>query len=486
MEKPKIEHPKIFISYAWTSDAYVNKVASFAKTLMEIGVDVLFDKFEMKPGNELNDFMERSVKDDSVTNVLLLLNKAYQEKADKREGGVGKETQIISEQLYNNVNQTKIIPVIFEKGQNGEVYKPAYLGSTYYIDLTDETKYDSEFKLLVKSLYGETIYRKPEIGKTPNWVTETIVLEPKTNIAFSSFKNQSNIEINNQNFILFLDEIKNKILQYETDNIENSTNETFYKGFLQKYKDLSIIRNEYLELVKNNVYVSDPEKKIASFFEDTLNSIDRLKNNNVDLLYILLHELFIYTIAYFIKTKKYEKVGYFLGKTYYINNSRDNLSSFSAFYHSRHDYLDNAVNIRDNKRYYTGTGNFWIENLNVDFCSQDEFTLADILCFNYLLFGENTDLYSHWFPITYIYGYSRFHDVNVLKPFAGKLRISEFFVEAIKIFNMKDSSEFIEQFKIIEKKYKNGEFREFRYQEAFDSAPVLCQYVKSDELGKYR
>ena len=57
MNKPKIEKPKVFISYAWTSDAYVNKIAAFASSLIDIGIEVLFDKFEMKPGNELNDFM---------------------------------------------------------------------------------------------------------------------------------------------------------------------------------------------------------------------------------------------------------------------------------------------------------------------------------------------------------------------------------------------------------------------------------------------
>lgn len=73
LNKPNIEHPKVFISYAWTSEIYVNKVAAFASSLMRVGIDVLFDKFEMKPGNELNDFMEKSVKDPTVTNILIRL-----------------------------------------------------------------------------------------------------------------------------------------------------------------------------------------------------------------------------------------------------------------------------------------------------------------------------------------------------------------------------------------------------------------------------
>ncbi len=37
MRTPKIAHPKVFISYAWTSDMYISKVASFAAELQNIG-----------------------------------------------------------------------------------------------------------------------------------------------------------------------------------------------------------------------------------------------------------------------------------------------------------------------------------------------------------------------------------------------------------------------------------------------------------------
>src|SRR5574344_2187678 len=96
----KIENPKVFISYSWTSDDYVEKVKDFANSLRKNGIDVLFDKFNLKPGNEMNDFMEKCVSDPGVTNVLMLLNPLYKEKADKRVGGAGKETQIISEEVY--------------------------------------------------------------------------------------------------------------------------------------------------------------------------------------------------------------------------------------------------------------------------------------------------------------------------------------------------------------------------------------------------
>lgn len=65
----KIENPKVFISYWWSNEKYIDRVVEFAQRLRTDGVYVLFDQFHMKLGNDTNDFMEKCVKDPSVTNV---------------------------------------------------------------------------------------------------------------------------------------------------------------------------------------------------------------------------------------------------------------------------------------------------------------------------------------------------------------------------------------------------------------------------------
>lgn len=59
-------------------------------------------------------FYGKSVTDQSITNVLMLLDPIYTEKADGRRGGVGIETQIISSEVYGR---------LFEKELNGFVAK---------------------------------------------------------------------------------------------------------------------------------------------------------------------------------------------------------------------------------------------------------------------------------------------------------------------------------------------------------------------------
>ena len=117
--KRTIEHPKVFISYAWGSEDYRLKVRSFATDLMENGIDVLLDQWSLKEGNDTYAYMESCVTDESVTNVIILLDPTYSKKADDRKGGVGTETQIISPEIYGKVTQEKFIPVVFERDDNG-------------------------------------------------------------------------------------------------------------------------------------------------------------------------------------------------------------------------------------------------------------------------------------------------------------------------------------------------------------------------------
>lgn len=143
----KIDHPKVFISYAWGTNEYQQKVLEFAKMLKHDGIQVLLDKWSVTAGDDLNVFMEKCVNDNTVTNVIILLDEVYAEKADGRKGGVGAETQIISQEVYSAVVQDKFIPVIFERNVNGDICKPVYqeIGETTQICRTSK-----EFSLFIQ------------------------------------------------------------------------------------------------------------------------------------------------------------------------------------------------------------------------------------------------------------------------------------------------------------------------------------------------
>ena len=49
--------PKVFISYAWTSEEYTKKIYDFVRRLRNDGVETLFDQFDLNPGR--NNYLVR-------------------------------------------------------------------------------------------------------------------------------------------------------------------------------------------------------------------------------------------------------------------------------------------------------------------------------------------------------------------------------------------------------------------------------------------
>ncbi|WP_425511984.1 SEFIR domain-containing protein [Xanthomonas axonopodis] len=88
--------PRVFISYSWSSPGHQERVRQWAEQLVEDGIDVVFDLWSFKEGDDKFVFMESMVVDETITNVLIFSDERYSEKADAREAGVGAESQIIS------------------------------------------------------------------------------------------------------------------------------------------------------------------------------------------------------------------------------------------------------------------------------------------------------------------------------------------------------------------------------------------------------
>src|SRR5262249_17176952 len=128
--------PKTFISYSWTSAEHQKWVLDLATQLRENGVDVTIDKWDLKEGHVALRFMEGMVTDPKIKKVIMVLNRAYAEKADGRKGGVGTETQIISPQVYAKADQNKFVGVASETDEEGKPFLPAFYKSRIYIDLS--------------------------------------------------------------------------------------------------------------------------------------------------------------------------------------------------------------------------------------------------------------------------------------------------------------------------------------------------------------
>lgn len=164
-----MENPKIFISYSWHPEENKIRVQRLAERLMQDGVNVKLDVWDLKHGHDKYVFMEQLVKDPDIKKVLVICNEDYARKADDRTGGVGTESTIMSSDIYSLAEQTKFIPILVEK-KNGEPCLPTFLKSRMYIDMSSNDIYELGYDQLLRDIYEKPLLRKPALGKMPSYL----------------------------------------------------------------------------------------------------------------------------------------------------------------------------------------------------------------------------------------------------------------------------------------------------------------------------
>jgi hypothetical protein len=134
---------------------------------------VILDKWHLKEGQDAFAFMERMATDPEVSKVLLICDKGYVERADRREGGVGTEAQIVSPQVYANSDQTKFAAAVVELDGEGRPYLPAYMRGKIYFDLSSDSSSSENYEKIVRWIFGKSFYAVPPIGSAPEFLNET-------------------------------------------------------------------------------------------------------------------------------------------------------------------------------------------------------------------------------------------------------------------------------------------------------------------------
>lgn len=179
-----MENPKLFISYSWSTPEHEDWVLRLATELVESGVDVILDKWDLKEGNDSNAFMEKMVTDKDVGKVIIVCDPVYALKADNRTGGVGTETQIITAEIYQSVAQNKFVAVIAQKDEQGKTFVPTFYKSRIHIDLSDDDLYAKNFEQLLRWIYNQPLNIKPKVGKKPAFLDEAVDIGLGTSVSF--------------------------------------------------------------------------------------------------------------------------------------------------------------------------------------------------------------------------------------------------------------------------------------------------------------
>jgi hypothetical protein len=462
--------PKIFISYSWVME---NRVLELAERLVADGVDVVIYKWDLKEGQDKYVFMEQAVTNPEIICVLIICDKSYSQKADDRTGGVGEETIIISSEIYGKVKQEKFIPVVLEKDENDKPYLPAYIKSRIYIDLSSEDNYEAEYEKLLRNLYGKPEYKKPKLGKAPEWLNDE-------DINFSTIRGLiKQINVYNGNNPSKADYFNRRAIDEFSQAIKSfglPLDKPIDGNLLIKLIDATKpLRDYFLDYIETLISKDMPVGDIISnYFENLYNNVTDNQNlqsyypDNLEFYYYFIWESFVCTIAILLHYEKFEEMNKILKRTYFLIDRHEGEIACTFVEFKQHFKVIESMN---DSRLYTMAGDITIKREKKPIITKETITNADLFLYQMSCAFEVGGSW-RWFPTLYVY-YSQFQKQKIWKRLQSKRYCEKLF----PLFGVNTLAGLIT---IIGKCVYNNEYR---YGNAYWAAPNILTSIKVEEIG---
>jgi formylglycine-generating enzyme required for sulfatase activity len=155
--------PRVFLSYSHDSEAHRAWVRRLAERLLEGGVEVTLDQWDLPFGADVVRFMELGIRD--ADRVLMVCTANYVAKAEERKGGAGYEGMIITGHVARATDTIKFAPIV--RDHAGESLVPGFLGQRLWLDFRDDGLFEERLEELLRELHGAPRYPKPPLGRNP-------------------------------------------------------------------------------------------------------------------------------------------------------------------------------------------------------------------------------------------------------------------------------------------------------------------------------
>jgi len=309
-------NPKVFISYSWSSPGHQALVQNWAEQLISNGVDVVLDIYDLKEGHDKYAFMERMVTDNSVSHVLLVCDKAYSDKADARMAGVGTESQIISKEVYEKVEQSKFIPIVCQFDNQGEPYLPIFLKSRIWIDFSTPESANNNWEQLIRLLYGKPFHVKPKLGKVPAYIRTESTSPASPALAKINILKQAILQ-GKPGIPLYRSDFFDTCIEYaDSLRVRDRPNvESLGEKVLADCAELSHVRNHIIDWI----LLEGAALPSTEFNDAIIELLERLRelksrppeiNSWNDVWFeahsLFVYETFLYIVAALLKTSSYE------------------------------------------------------------------------------------------------------------------------------------------------------------------------------------
>jgi len=402
--------PTVFISYSWTVQ---DRVKYLADQLIANGIEVIIDIYDLKDGQDKYKFMEQSVNNPQVENVLIICDKTYAEKANNRSGGVGDEIVIISPEIYGNLHQTKFIPVILEKDDKGNACCPSFIKSRIYIDLSSDDQFEKGFDQLLRDIYKRPMFRKPALGKKPEWLDEQT--EPVDYSDVRDLIRQINrcADSNNQKK-MFLIRKANSVFLEAARNFVLTGTKPLHEEFVSIIEQTKSFRDLYIDfwevLICTDISFSNVFTKFIEELHDGLhdaNNNQPFNRQNSEIADFIIWECFIDTTAFLLYHEQFQTLYEIIVHTYFIRicgrDTDENIIHFRNYFEILED---TCKPVSQNPRLYTLAGDILVSREKGPILSKESISNADIVLFqmSYILLNDKYDEHCvFWFPLSYVY-----------------------------------------------------------------------------------
>jgi SEFIR domain len=326
--------PKVFISYSWSSLGHQSLVKQWAEQLVADGVDVILDIYDLKEGQDKFVFMERMVTDPSVTHVLVICDKTYSEKADARKAGVGTESQIISREVYEKVEQSKFIPIVYEFSDDGNPFLPTFLKTRIWINFSSPEVVNENWEQLIRLIFGKPLHEKPKLGKPPAYITSDTSSPSSPAITkFNTFRqallqDKKGVSIYRRDFLSTCISYADELRVRERPNVDS-----LGQKILEDCAKLKHVRNHIIDWVLLESEASPTDEfcqTLVAFLEELreLKSRPPEVNSWNDTWFeahsLFVYETFIYIVAALLKTNAYRILHEVFSSHYLLPASNEN------------------------------------------------------------------------------------------------------------------------------------------------------------------
>lgn len=439
---------KIFVSYSWHPEENKIRVQQLARRLMSDGVDVILDVWSLKDGQDKYVFMEKMVTDPDINKVLIICNKDYAEKADNRKGGVGTESTIMSDEIYSKAEQTKFLPIVFEKGDDGMIYKPHFLKSRIHIDMSSDDCYEMGYEQLLRDIFDKPLIKKPALGSMPAF------LETDEPILLSTAKEQRLLKVKNEESSSFKDWVERYFekLIASLDQFKISFRGGNIKDLVDQIEksidSMQMVNNDFinfLETVSTNEECKGEQfvdffENLLQYYEDnnialaTSNSVSYLVNDNYR---FFNYELFLSFAAIILKHQRFDIIRDVVSADFCILSNRIGREVMPLNYVEFQKYNYTLDRFKKNLR----NSNLISEAATLLKSKMDgklfeEMVEADILLYYLsLVYVKTEELYDTWYPELSIYNSS----FTILP----KLASSRYFEKTKILFGVDDKESFV-------------------------------------------